>query len=217
MKWEEQYLLLTNVWINIYSTLIFAAMDTTSVSLIRSLLLPACVERSLSSRALWPGCFIFFHDTPRRKKNYVKSWLRQSAWKTDKTSPTRSWPLCHTLMLSVEKPFVCESLLWELFDSSLSYRDNFRQGTPRPQLSLGGESASSRWSHEYFNLSLNRARQDAIIPLLKPIIGLDGTEIHEVAVPNDTAVIVSLSNSNRNSDLWGEGKKVFHKCSMDEN
>ncbi|KAF8825456.1 hypothetical protein HHX47_DHR6000059 [Lentinula edodes] len=49
-----------------------------------------------------------------------------------------------------------------------------------------------------------RARQDAIIPLLKPIIGLDGTEIHEVAVPNDTAVIVSLSNSNRNSDLWGE-------------
>ncbi|KAJ3873030.1 cytochrome P450 [Lentinula edodes] len=49
-----------------------------------------------------------------------------------------------------------------------------------------------------------RARQDAIIPLLKPIIGLDGTEIHEVAVPNDTAIIVSLSNSNRNSDLWGE-------------
>ncbi|KAJ3804415.1 cytochrome P450 [Lentinula aff. lateritia] len=49
-----------------------------------------------------------------------------------------------------------------------------------------------------------RARQDAIIPLLKPIIGLDGTQIHEVAVPSDTAVIVSLSNSNRNSDLWGE-------------
>ncbi|KAJ3889944.1 cytochrome P450 [Lentinula edodes] len=49
-----------------------------------------------------------------------------------------------------------------------------------------------------------RARQDAIIPLLKPVIGLDGSEIHEVAVPNDTAIIVSLSNSNRNSDLWGE-------------
>ncbi|KAJ3928193.1 MAG: cytochrome P450 [Lentinula lateritia] len=48
------------------------------------------------------------------------------------------------------------------------------------------------------------ARQDTIIPLLKPIIGLDGTEIHEVAAPNGTRVIVSIYNSNRNPDLWGE-------------
>ena len=48
-----------------------------------------------------------------------------------------------------------------------------------------------------------------MIPLLKPIIGLDGTEIHEVAAPNDTRVIVSIYNSNRNPDLWGEGKGLY--------
>ncbi|KAJ3861973.1 cytochrome P450 [Lentinula novae-zelandiae] len=48
------------------------------------------------------------------------------------------------------------------------------------------------------------ARRDTIIPLLKPIIGLDGTEIHEVAALNGTRVIVSIYNSNRNPDLWGE-------------
>ncbi|KAJ3847743.1 cytochrome P450 [Lentinula lateritia] len=48
------------------------------------------------------------------------------------------------------------------------------------------------------------ARRDTMIPLLKPIIGLDGTEIHEVAALNGTRVIVSIYNSNRNPDLWGE-------------
>ncbi|KAJ3886209.1 cytochrome P450 [Lentinula edodes] len=52
--------------------------------------------------------------------------------------------------------------------------------------------------------SVTRARRDTMIPLLKPIIGLDGTEIHEVAALNGTRVIVSIYNSNRNPDLWGE-------------
>ncbi|KAJ3980085.1 cytochrome P450 [Lentinula detonsa] len=49
-----------------------------------------------------------------------------------------------------------------------------------------------------------RARQDTVIPLHQPITGLDGTEMHEVAIPKNTSVIVSISNANRNSDLWGE-------------
>ncbi|KAJ3903852.1 cytochrome P450 [Lentinula edodes] len=49
-----------------------------------------------------------------------------------------------------------------------------------------------------------RARRDAIIPLLRPVIGMDGTEVHEMAAPNDTTVVVSIFNSNRNPDLWGE-------------
>ncbi|KIK57108.1 hypothetical protein GYMLUDRAFT_774192 [Collybiopsis luxurians FD-317 M1] len=48
------------------------------------------------------------------------------------------------------------------------------------------------------------ARQDAIVPLSKPVIGLDGTEMHEVAVPKGTSVIVSILNTNRNPDLWGK-------------
>ncbi|KAF8905032.1 cytochrome P450 [Gymnopilus junonius] len=46
-------------------------------------------------------------------------------------------------------------------------------------------------------------RQDAVLPLSKPIKGLDGQEIHEIAVPNNTNIIVSLMASNRNPDLWG--------------
>ncbi|KAJ4474889.1 cytochrome P450 [Lentinula aciculospora] len=48
------------------------------------------------------------------------------------------------------------------------------------------------------------ARQDAIIPLRKPVVGLDGTEMHELAVPSGTTVFVSIFNANRNPDLWGK-------------
>ncbi|KAF5386397.1 hypothetical protein D9757_006698 [Collybiopsis confluens] len=48
------------------------------------------------------------------------------------------------------------------------------------------------------------ARKEAVIPLSKPVLGLDGTEMHQVAVPKGTNVIVSIFNSNRNTDLWGK-------------
>ncbi|KAJ3853442.1 cytochrome P450 [Lentinula lateritia] len=48
------------------------------------------------------------------------------------------------------------------------------------------------------------ARQDGVIPLHKPIIGLDGTEIREVTVPRGTTIFVSIFNANRNPDLWGK-------------
>ncbi|KAJ3881565.1 cytochrome P450 [Lentinula edodes] len=48
------------------------------------------------------------------------------------------------------------------------------------------------------------ARRDGVIPLHKPILGLDGTEMHEVAVPRGTTVFVSIFNANRNPDLWGK-------------
>ncbi|KIK57112.1 hypothetical protein GYMLUDRAFT_247366 [Collybiopsis luxurians FD-317 M1] len=48
------------------------------------------------------------------------------------------------------------------------------------------------------------ARQDAVVPLSKPVIGLDGAKMHEVAVPKGTSVIVSILNTNRNPDLWGK-------------
>lgn len=49
------------------------------------------------------------------------------------------------------------------------------------------------------------ARQDGVIPFHKPIIGLDGAEMHEVAVPRGTTIFVSIFNANRNPDLWGKG------------
>ncbi|KAJ4470157.1 cytochrome P450 [Lentinula aciculospora] len=47
------------------------------------------------------------------------------------------------------------------------------------------------------------ALRDAVVPLSKPIIGVDGTEIREVTVPQGTTIIISLYNANRNVELWG--------------
>ncbi|CAA7267246.1 unnamed protein product [Cyclocybe aegerita] len=44
---------------------------------------------------------------------------------------------------------------------------------------------------------------DTIIPLSTPIKGIDGTDIHSLAVPKGTHIFVSILGSNRNSDLWG--------------
>ncbi|KAJ3717740.1 cytochrome P450 [Lentinula raphanica] len=48
------------------------------------------------------------------------------------------------------------------------------------------------------------ARQDTALPLQKPVVGLDGTKMHEVMVPKGTTVFISVLNANRNSELWGE-------------
>jgi len=49
----------------------------------------------------------------------------------------------------------------------------------------------------------NRTRKDSILPLSTPIIGLDGREINEIPVPNNTGVIISIYAANRNPEIWG--------------
>ncbi|KAF8908659.1 cytochrome P450 [Gymnopilus junonius] len=46
-------------------------------------------------------------------------------------------------------------------------------------------------------------RQDIILPLSKPITGLDGREMHDIFVPNNTNIIIGILASNRNPDIWG--------------
>ncbi|KAK7466380.1 hypothetical protein VKT23_005103 [Stygiomarasmius scandens] len=45
--------------------------------------------------------------------------------------------------------------------------------------------------------------RDTVIPLSKPITGLDGSKVTELALSKDTTVILSFINSNRNPELWG--------------
>ncbi|TFK75132.1 cytochrome P450-like protein [Pluteus cervinus] len=55
-----------------------------------------------------------------------------------------------------------------------------------------------------FPLSCEReARQDMILPLSNPVPGVDGREMHEIHVPKDTDIIISILSSNRNPDIWG--------------
>ncbi|OJA13946.1 hypothetical protein AZE42_01348 [Rhizopogon vesiculosus] len=47
-------------------------------------------------------------------------------------------------------------------------------------------------------------RDDIILPFSRPIKGNDGKDIHEVLVPKNTEVVVSILSSNRNPEIWGE-------------
>ena len=42
-----------------------------------------------------------------------------------------------------------------------------------------------------------------ILPLSKPIKGLDGTEVKDLFLPKGTVIFPSLLGSNRNPDVWG--------------
>ncbi|TFK40020.1 cytochrome P450 [Crucibulum laeve] len=52
--------------------------------------------------------------------------------------------------------------------------------------------------------TLRFSRQDIILPFSSPVKGVDGREMEEVFIPNNTNVIVSILNSNRNRAIWGE-------------
>ena len=42
-----------------------------------------------------------------------------------------------------------------------------------------------------------------MLPLSEPIRGLDGTLMHEIFVPKDTQVFVSIASSNKDPEIWG--------------
>ncbi|KAE9396151.1 cytochrome P450 [Gymnopus androsaceus JB14] len=48
-----------------------------------------------------------------------------------------------------------------------------------------------------------RAMEDSVVPLSKPVRGVDGRDITEVILPKGTMVDISIINSNRNTDFWG--------------
>ena len=48
-----------------------------------------------------------------------------------------------------------------------------------------------------------RARKDVVLPLFRPITGVDGREIREIVVPKDTTIIIGIINYNRDPALWG--------------
>jgi len=49
----------------------------------------------------------------------------------------------------------------------------------------------------------NSSRQEIVLPLATPIRGVDGQEIHDVTVPNNTDITVAIWASNCNPEIWG--------------
>lgn len=48
------------------------------------------------------------------------------------------------------------------------------------------------------------AGDNIVIPFSRPVKGNDGTYMREVLVPKNTNVVVSILNSNRDSEIWGD-------------
>lgn len=42
-----------------------------------------------------------------------------------------------------------------------------------------------------------------MLPLGKPVIGVDGREISEILIPAGTRITISLLHCNRDPELWG--------------
>lgn len=126
------------------------------------------------------------------------------------TSLMMNWLLCHILMPSVERLSDCQFESsgpdLQLMDPNPKVCSSLKCGTNVSQLIAF--SWAKNISYYY------SARQDSVVPLSKPIIGVDGTEMQEITVPSGTAVFVSILNSNRNPDLWGKGRFHAFRCSV---
>ncbi|KIK58241.1 hypothetical protein GYMLUDRAFT_700611 [Collybiopsis luxurians FD-317 M1] len=48
-----------------------------------------------------------------------------------------------------------------------------------------------------------KCTDDVIVPLSKPVRGVDGSEITEVFLPKNTSIVLSILNANRSEELWG--------------
>ncbi|KAI0789221.1 cytochrome P450 [Abortiporus biennis] len=48
------------------------------------------------------------------------------------------------------------------------------------------------------------AFEDAVLPLSRPIYGVDGQAISEISIPKGTFLAVGILASNRNKEIWGE-------------
>jgi len=57
--------------------------------------------------------------------------------------------------------------------------------------------------HPPIPLAHRTAKKDVVLPLFTPIIGIDGSEMHEIVIPKHTDVILSILNFNRDPSLWG--------------
>lgn len=42
-----------------------------------------------------------------------------------------------------------------------------------------------------------------MLPVSRPVVGVDGKEMNEVFVPQGTKIFISTLASNRNAELWG--------------
>ncbi|KAH9927307.1 cytochrome P450 [Fomitopsis serialis] len=128
--------------------------------------------------------------------------VSQMSTMTLAASDTTSNTLSRILLLLAEHPDVQQRLRAEIIkasqDGDLSY-DVLMQ---LPY--LDAVCRESLRLHPPLLWSSRMSTQDTIIPVSKPIPGLDGTPINELAVPKGTEVILGILGCNTSKAFWGE-------------
>ncbi|TBU34358.1 cytochrome P450 [Dichomitus squalens] len=115
---------------------------------------------------------------------------------------TTSNALAVTLSLLAQHPEVQEKLRNEILEASKGDVFDYDILVSLPYLDAVCRE-SLRVYAPVSNL-FRETRQDVVLPLSKPIRGVDGTMIHEIFVPKDTVVAIGLLASNRSKAIWGE-------------
>ena len=164
----------------IYRTFIFAALDTTSSALSRTLQI--------------------LSENPK-----VQEKLRREIVDARRSS---GGDLSHDELLAL--PYldaVCKETLrlWvfsllNVLHPNLMHSLDILPFPPSPGRTCVVELSPVR----ILNFVTLRTRKDIVLPLSKPIRGVDGKDISEIPIPNNTTIVVGIMASNRNPEIWGE-------------
>ncbi|KAL4249729.1 Cytochrome P450 superfamily protein [Abortiporus biennis] len=117
---------------------------------------------------------------------------------------TMSAALSHTLSLLAQHQDVQEKVRQELFNikhgkEDISY-DTLMDRLPY----LDAVCRETLRLYPPITTVFREAFEDAVLPLSKPIIGIDGQTISEIPIPKGTTFLIGILASNRNKESWGE-------------
>ncbi|KAI0761511.1 cytochrome P450 [Trametes elegans] len=115
---------------------------------------------------------------------------------------TTSNALATTLSLLAEHPHVQEKLRREIIAVSNGEDLDYDVLVSLPY--LDAVCRETLRLHPPVTTVFRESRQDAVLPLSRPITGVDGAPMNDIFVPKDTTVIVGILSSNRNKAIWGD-------------
>ncbi|KAI0365141.1 cytochrome P450 [Pilatotrama ljubarskyi] len=115
---------------------------------------------------------------------------------------TTSNALAMTLSLISQHPDVQENLRTEILEASDGEDLDYDKLVSLPY--LDAVCRETLRLHSPISTAFRETRQDVVMPLSEPVIGLDGAKISETFVPKDTTVIVGIISWNRNKAVWGD-------------
>ncbi|KAH9885121.1 cytochrome P450 [Cubamyces lactineus] len=115
---------------------------------------------------------------------------------------TTSNALSMTLSLLAQHPLVQNKLREEILEAAQGEDLDYDALVSLPY--LDAVCRETLRLHTPIAMVFRETRQDTVLPLSEPIIGVDGSQISEIVVPKDTTLLVGIHACNRNKAIWGE-------------